>query len=184
MQTKQPETASTKYHLKNVRLSYPSLHVANQKSAHYEATFILDKVKHKADILAIQKLIERVALDEWGKKMTLKHPQLRDGGEKEDKEGYGDEVMFIKAKSEDPIPVVDGSKTAIPHERIKKTLYAGCYVNAIIRFYTWEHKESGGRGVSAGLGAIQFVKDGPSFGAGRVDPDEEFETVEAEEEEV
>lgn len=35
----------------------------------------------------------------------------------------------------------------------------------------------GGNGVSASLRAVQFVRDGESFGAGPVDPNEEFEPV-------
>jgi hypothetical protein len=187
MQTKTPETASTKYHLKNVRLSYPSLHVAKAGmeggKAQYQANLLLDKTAHAKDIEALRKLIDRVALDKFGKKVTLKHVCLRDGADLEDKEGYGEDVMFIVAKSEDPVPVVDGNKIAIPHELIKSKCYGGCYVNAIVRLYAWSHP-TGGKGVSAGLGAIQFVRDGDSFGAGRVNPDEEFETVEAEDDDV
>lgn len=39
--------------------------------------------------------------------------------------------------------------------------YAGCYVNAFVDVYAYNN---GGWGVSAGLGGVQFLRDGDSFG--------------------
>jgi len=55
--------------------------------------------------------------------------------------------------------------------------YAGCYVNANIELYAYSHPK-GGKGVSASLRAVQFLKDGESFGAGPVNAEDEFEAVE------
>jgi hypothetical protein len=184
MQTPTKPTESTKYQLKNVRLSFPNLHAPKSgpdgtSKPMYSCNLLLDKTKHKADIEHLQKLIDRVALDKFDKKVKLKHVCLREGSDMEEKEGYDENTMFVVAKSEDPVPVVDGQVVAIPHEKIKSTCYGGCFVNVTIRLYAWSHP-TGGNGVSAGLGAVQFVKDGPSFGAGRVNPEEEFEKVEEE----
>lgn len=164
--------------LTNVRLSYPNLFVAKSqeegKEPKYSASFLLDKKAHAALIAKIEKTIERVALDEFKKKVKLNRTCIRDGNEKEDKEGYGDEVMFIPASNTKRPVVVDRDLTPLTADDSKP--YAGCYVNATIRLFAYDHK-TGGKGVSASLRAIQFVKDGESFGAGPVNAEDEFEAV-------
>lgn len=184
MSTQQTEEKKdTIIKLNDVRLSYPDLFVAKankddkggDKTPKFGATFILDKKKHATLIVQIQKEIERVALDEFKKKVPLKHAVLRDGSEKEDKSGYGDDVMFMAAKTETRPPVVDKDLTPLVKEDGKP--YAGCYVNATIRLYAYNHP-TGGKGVSAALRAVQFLRDGESFGAGPVNVEDEFEAVE------
>lgn len=164
--------------LTNVRLSYPQLFVAKApeegKEPVFSATFILDKKRHKALIDQIEKTTERVALDAFKKKVTLKRRPLRDGNEKDDKEGYGDEVMFVGARNSKRPVVVDRDLTPLTKDDPKP--YAGCEVNATIRLFAYDHS-TGGKGVSASLRAVQFVRDGESFGAGPVDAASEFEAV-------
>lgn len=164
--------------LTNVRLSYPQLFVAKEpekgKKPVFSATFLLNKKEHKDIIAQIEKATERVALDKFKKKVTLKHRPLRDGNEKDDREGYGDEVMFVGARNAKRPPVVDRDMTPLTEEDSKP--YAGCYVNATIRLFAYDH-ETGGKGVSSTLRAVQFLRDGESFGAGPVEASEEFEAV-------
>lgn len=164
--------------LKNVRLSYPQLFVAKPpepgKEPVFSATFLLDKKQHKDVITQIEKLTERVALDEFKKKVKLNRVPLRDGNEKEGTEGYGDEIMFVGARNKVRPVVVDQQRNPLGPEDGKP--YAGCYVNANIRLFAYDHP-TGGKGVSASLRAVQFVKDGESFGAGPVNAEEEFEAV-------
>ena len=129
-----------------------------------------------AQIARLEKLIDRVALDFFKKKVTLKKSCLRDGNEKADKDGYGDEVMFVTSSSQkDRRPaVVDADKSTLVEGDARP--YAGCYVNVSLRLYAYDHKV-GGKGVAAGLLAIQFAKDGPAFGAAPVDTDSEFDDV-------
>lgn len=166
--------------LTNVRLSYPNLFVAKAqeegKEPEFSASFLLDKKQHAALITQIEKQVERVALDFFKKKVPLKHKCLRDGNEKSDKEGYGDEVMFVPARNKKRPVVVDGDLTPLTANDSKP--YPGCYVNATIRLFAYDHK-TGGKGVSASLRAVQFVKDGESFGAGPVNAEDEFEPVSA-----
>ncbi len=163
--------------LENVRLSYPALFEAKGMEGSkpkFSAVFLLRKKEHKDTIARIEKLVERAALEKFGKKVTLKHTVLHDGNEKEDKEGYGDEVMYLTAKSDTRPAVVDQKKVTVTAEDGK--VYAGCYVNASIQLFAYKHP-TGGNGVSASLRAVQFVKDGESFGAAPVNPDDEFEEV-------
>lgn len=168
--------------LENVRLSYPHLFVPAKaleagKEEKYQATFLLDKTKHATLIKKIEALTDRLALDKFHKKIPLKHKPLRDGGAEDmmDKEGYGDEVTFIRSSSDKRPVVVDRDLTPLTKDDPKP--YAGCYVNATIRLFAYEHP-TGGRGVSCGLRAVQFVKDGDSFGAGPVKAEDEFTAVE------
>jgi hypothetical protein len=164
--------------LQNVRLSYPQLFVAKPpeegKPPVFSATFLLNKKTHAALIKEIEKATERVALTAFKKKVKLAREPLRDGNEKDGTEGYGDEVMFVGARNAKRPPVVDRDLTPLTAEDNKP--YAGCYVNATIRLFAYDHKV-GGKGVSASLRAVQFLKDGESFGAGPVDAEEEFEAV-------
>lgn len=173
--TKDPQVIK----LTNVRLSYPQLFTAKAmeegKEPEFSASFLLDKKQHAALIDEIEKLTARVALDTFRKNVKLNRVPLRDGNEKDGKDGYGDEVMFINAKSKKRPVVVDRDLTPLTADDSKP--YAGCYVNATIRLFGYDHK-TGGKGVSASLRAIQFVKDGESFGAGPVDAEQEFEKME------
>lgn len=182
MKTEEKKTETKVIKLNDVRLSYPSLFVATAMKnadgtlgkANFQATFLLDKKKHAGVIKQLEAEIPRVALDKFGKKVPLKHVCLHDGSEKEDKEGYSDDVMFVIAKSETRPPVVDQKRNPLVKDDGKP--YAGCYVNATISLFAYSHPV-GGKGVSASLRAVQFLRDGESFGAGPVNAEEEFEEV-------
>lgn len=165
--------------LENVRLSYPNLFTAKAMEGgkpKFSASFLMDKKKHAPLIKKIEATIERAMLDKFQKKVPLKNVCLRDGNDKEGKEGYGDDVMYLVAKSDTRPAVVD--QQVNPLVEADGKIYGGCYVNATIEVFGYSHP-TGGKGVSAQLRAIQFVKDGPSFGAGPVDANEEFEPVSA-----
>lgn len=164
--------------LEGVRLSYPQLFVAKAieegKEPKFGATFLLDVRKHAALIKRIEDTTDRVMLDFFKKKVPLKFNPLRDGNDKPETDGYGDDVMYVPAMCNSRPVVVDRDLTPLAMSDAKP--YAGCYVNATIRLYAWEHK-TGGRGVSASLRAVQFVKDGESFGAGPVNAEDEFDSL-------
>jgi len=107
-------------------------------------------------------------------KVPLKNVCLHDGNEKEQKEGYGDEVMYLVAKSDTRPAVVDQNVNPLVEQDGK--IYGGCYVNATVEIFAYNHP-TGGKGVSAQLRAVQFVRDGESFGAGPVNAEDEFEPV-------
>lgn len=164
--------------LNNVRLSFPNLFVAKAieegKEPKYGCTLLLDSKTHAKEITQLEHMIDRVALDFFKKKVTLKNVCLRDGNEKPEMEGYGDGIMFVPARCDKRPPVVDRDLSPLAAEDGK--IYAGCYVNTTIRLYAYDHPK-GGKGVSAGLRAVQFVKDGDSFGAGPVNAENEFESL-------
>lgn len=172
--------------LKNVRLSFPSLFEAKSFTGSdgkptppkYQAVFILDKKQHASVIEQIEKQTDKVAKDFFeGKLPKLKSRPIRDGEEKEDKDGYGSDIVFISASSKNRPQVVDRNPS-IPLVAADNRPYAGCYVNAVISLWAYNHK-LGGKGVSTNLLAVQFYKDGEPFGE-KVDAEEAFDSYEGE----
>lgn len=159
-----------------VRLSFPHLFKPHAMDADAEpkfsATFLLDDKEHGKLLDQIDTLIDRLALDEFKKKISFKRC-LRDGNEKLELEGYGDGKWFIPAARKTRPAVVDRDMTPLTEEDGK--IYAGCYVNASIRL--WVQNNQWGKRVNAELRAIQFLKDGESFGAGVVKVEDEFDPI-------
>lgn len=166
--------------LNNVRLSFPALWEprkgpdANSKPA-YQAAFILDKKSNAADIASVKAAIATVVKEAFKGKQPPKIA-LREGTEKPDTDGYGEEVMFINARSDRRPQVVGRRMEPINAEDNK--VYAGCYVNATIRL--WPQDNQYGKRINAQLRAIQFVKDGEEFGDGAVDVNKEFKALDEE----
>lgn len=160
--------------LPEVRLSFPALFTPTSfeegQEKKFQARFIFDNTAHGAVLDKLEALIERAALDYWKKKTSFKSC-LRDGNEKPELEGYGDGTSFLSANSKTRPPLVDRRKNAITEEA-NSPFYAGCYVNAVISLWVQDNKF--GKRVNANLGALQFVRDGESFGAGKVDTDKAF----------
>ena len=59
-------------------------------------------------------------------------------------------------------------------------VYSGCYGRISVNFYGFN--SNGNRGIAAGLGNIQKLRDGESLG-GRTSAEEDFDAVEVDEEE-
>lgn len=159
-----------------VRLSFPHLWtpqaMEENQEPKFSATFLLDNNTHGALLDRIDALIDRMALDEYKKKINFKRC-LRDGNEKSELEGYGDGVSFITASNKARPGVVH--RNLSPVTEADGVIYAGCYVNATIRI--WIQNNQWGKRANAQLRAVQFLKDGPSFGAGPVDASQEFEAL-------
>lgn len=141
----------------------------------YSVSAIVPKSDTKT-VEAIREAIEQAkkeAASMWGGKIpaNLKTP-LRDG----DKDRPNDEAYkgcyFFNANSKAAPQVVDNKVQPIID---KSEVYSGCYGRISVNFYGYN--STGNRGIAAGLGNIQKLKDGEPLG-GRVDASEEFVTVE------
>lgn len=173
-----------KIHLKNVRLSFPNLFKAKAykegDDPKYNATFILDTKVNALEIKQVQAGIDKIIADEFkGNAKVLKGVCLRDGEERIDeegsfKDGYGPGTMFVTTSNPNR-PQVVNRNPSIPVTAEDGTVYAGCYVNAIISL--WAQSNTFGKRVNANLLAVQFVKEGDPFGQAHVKVDEEFETL-------
>lgn len=125
----------------------------------YSVSCLIPK-SDKATLLKIHKAIEAAKEDAKGKKWGGKIPPnlklpLRDGDiDRPDDENYAGH-MFFNATSKDAPQVVDRKVEPIldPLE-----CGSGDYCNVSVNFYGFS--ASGNRGVAAGLGNIQKVRDG------------------------
>ncbi|MEF9880081.1 MAG: DUF2815 family protein [Clostridia bacterium] len=173
---------STKVITGKVRASF--VHVfepasVNGSEPKYSCSFIIPK-SDTATIAAIRAAIEETKQDgvaKFGGKIppNLKLP-LRDGDiERPDDPNYADSY-FVNANSKEKPGLVDRRRVPItdPLE-----LYSGCYVRASINFFAFN--TNGNKGVAAGLGNVQKWADGEPLN-GRVRAEDEFEALDAEEE--
>ena len=145
----------------------------NGSEPKYSCSFIIPK----SDTETIGKI--RAAIEEakqngvskWGGKTpaNLKLP-LRDGDiERPDDEAYAG-CYFLNANSRQAPQVVDRKVQPILDQ---SEVYSGCYGQISVTFYGFN--TNGNRGIAAGLGNIQKLRDGEPLG-GRVNAEEEFET--------
>ena len=168
----------TNIKLNNVRLSFPALFQAKKfaptdaKGA-YSATFILDKKTNAKEIAAINTAINDIVRETFKGKRPPK-VCLRDGSEKADTDGYGDDILFIGTRTDKRPQVINRDMSPLTEEDGKP--YAGCYVNAVIQL--WGQDNQYGKRINAKLRAVQFAKDGKSFGEGDIDVNKAFAPIE------
>ena len=127
----------------------------------------------------IKKAIEQAKKDsvsKWGGKVpaNLKLP-LRDGDiDRPEDEAYVDSYFF-NANSRQAPQVVDKNVQPILDQ---SEVYSGCYGRISVNFYGFNN--NGNRGIAAGLGNIQKLRDGESLG-GRSNAEEDFDAIADEE---
>lgn len=162
----------------NTRLSY--FHgwdpVSINGGAEKYSTAVLIPKSDKKTIDAIDKAID-TAIEEGISKFGGKKPNkaaiklpLRDGDIERDDDAYKGHY-FINANSTTPPQIVDQRVQPILD---RSQVYSGCYARVSINFYAFN--SNGNKGVAAGLGNIQFVRDGEPLG-GQVSASDEFETL-------
>ena len=139
----------------------------------YSVSAIIPKSDTKT-VNAIKAAIEQAKKDsvsKWGGKVpaNLKFP-LRDGDiDRPDDEAYAG-CYFFNANSRQAPQVVDSKVQPILDQ---SEVYSGCYGKISVTFYGYN--SNGNRGIAAGLGNIQKLKDGESLG-GRTSAADDFQT--------
>lgn len=153
-----------KIKLQNVRLSFPSLFKkANFQGVDtkYEATFLIDKESQAALVTEIKKAISALIKDKLkGAKLGADKICLKDGDEI-DYEGYAGMMSIKASNAKRPLTI---GKDRSPVTEDDNVFYAGCYVNAHIEL--WAQDNGFGKRINCHLLAVQFAKDGESFGDG------------------
>jgi hypothetical protein len=170
-----------KIRLKGVRLSFPALFkpksVEEGQEPKYSAAFLLDNERDAGQIALIERTIERCKKEKWLDKIPKGVKVcLHDGDEKEF-EGYSEDNKFITSSSSRRPVVVDQKLEPLTESDGKP--YAGCYVNCTLRLWAQDNKY--GKRINAEIQAVQFFKDGDSFGAAPVNAEDEFEEVDGDE---
>lgn len=160
------------------RLSYANIwepQSINGSEPKYSLSAIISK-NDKVTISKIKAAIEQAKKDsvsKWGGKIpaNLKMP-LRDGDiDRPEDESYADSYFF-NANSKQAPQIVDKMVQPILDQ---SEVYSGCYGKISVTFYGYN--ANGNRGVAAGLGNIQKLKDGEAL-SGRSSASEDFETIE------
>lgn len=165
----------------NARLSFPHLFEPqrddNGKNPKFNGLFIM--AKDNPAIKTISDEIKAVAKEKW----PIKHEEilkrlkaggklcLRNGDTKANYEGFAGNI-YISASNKTPIKVFNRAGEMIT-EGCEGSPYAGCYVNVSVELWPQDSQKFGQR-INASLRAVQFVKDGESFGGGSVAADDEF----------
>lgn len=172
--------------LKDVRISFcQSLFTPEQYQGkgtfRHSSTFLV--VPGSDNDKAILKAIEDTAAEKWGKRAKAVLEGMRGNsnkfcyqkGDSKEYEGYRGMMTITGHRSEsDGRPlVVDQKKNPLVLADGKP--YGGCYVNASIDIYAQDGEHQGMR---CGLVAVQFVRDGDSFGGARKSSGDEFEELE------
>lgn len=125
----------------------------------------------------IKNAIEQAKKDsvsKWGGKVpaNLKLP-LRDGDiDRPEDEAYADCYFFNANSRQEPQVVGKNVQPIIDQTEV----YSGCYGRISVNFYGYN--SNGNRGIAAGLGNIQKLRDGEPLG-GRSNAEEDFEAVDA-----
>lgn len=159
------------------RLSYVNIwepQSINGSEPKYSVSLIIPK-SDTATLNKIKQAIEvakQEAVSKFGGKIpaNLKLP-LRDGDiDRPDDEAYQNSY-FINCNSKQKPQVVDSQVQPILDQT---EVYSGCYGRVSVTFYGFN--SNGNRGVAAGLGNVQKLRDGEALG-GRMRAEDEFSTL-------
>ncbi len=174
-----------KVKLQDVRISFcQSLFEPEQYQGkgpfRHSATFLIEP--GSANDKAICAAILAAAAEKWPKKAQAMVDGMKgnsnkfcyQNGDLKDYDGYQG-MMYIAShrKQSDGQPlVIDRNKAPLTATSGKP--YGGCYVNATIDIYAQDGENSG---IRAGLLAVQFLKDGDSFGGASKGKADDFDDM-------
>lgn len=150
----------------------------NGSDPKYSVSAIIDK-NDTDTVNRIKTAVEaakKEALPKWGGKVpaNLKLP-LRDGDiDRPEDEAYAGSY-FLNANSKQAPQIVDRNVQPILDQ---SEVYSGCYGRISVTFFGYN--SNGNRGIGAGLGNIQMLKQGPSLGS-RTSATEDFDPVDDDE---
>lgn len=169
------------------RISYAHIwkpYTNKDGSAGKYGTALLISKEDKKTIAKIENAV-KAAIDAGKSKLANKEGKvvmkglklpLRDADEEEISDAAYKGMMFFNASSDRKPQVVDRRKERIEDE---DEVYSGCFCNVLINFYAFS--ADGNKGIAAGLGNIQKVKDGERLAGGHT-ADEDFDELDDEEE--
>ena len=171
-----------KIKLQNVRLSFPELFVPTAfkpgDALKFKATFLIEKgsAQHKAVEAAILETVKAKFGAKEAEKIVASirgnaNKFCYQDGDTKSYDGY-EGMMALSAKNSTRPLVIDRDRTPLAEQDGKP--YAGCYVNASVEFFAYDNT---GKGVSASLAGVQFVKDGDAFAGGKAASEDEFDAL-------
>lgn len=149
----------------------------------YSVALLIDK-KDKKTIGKIENAIKaakiagksKLANSKGAIPKNIKTP-LRDADDEEIEDEAYEGMMFMNATSVTRPQIVDRHVEKITD---REEVYSGCYCNVSVNFYAFDVGSN--KGIAAGLGNIQKVKDGERL-AGGSSAEEDFEALDDEDDE-
>tara|TARA_R110000764_G_scaffold35204_2_gene78725 strand:+ start:7394 stop:7951 length:558 start_codon:yes stop_codon:yes gene_type:complete len=159
--------------LKNVRLSFADIFTAKaiaDGKPRFSCNFLLDPTvaADKKQIKAVQAGIDKLIREELKlKKLPADKICLHDGDEKS-YDGY-EGMIYVSAANPKRPQIVNRARGPVAEDDGIEVPYAGCIVNGVITL--WAQDNDYGKRINASLEIVQFVKDGDSFGAPKVQAD-------------
>ena len=149
-----------------VRLMYPNVFepkVMSAGEAKYSAMILIPK----SDVVTVQRIndaiieAENYGVKKYGDAFLVgyRRKPIYDGSERAQKHPLYNENFIINAKNANPPQIVDRNLVEITDSR---EIYSGVYVR--VSLYFFPYNKHGAKGIAAGLGNIQKIKDGESYG--------------------
>lgn len=154
----------------------------------YSVAAIFDK---NQDLTALKKLAMAAGKEKFGDKWKSKtgtgwpekfRNPFRDGSDKEDMPGYGDDKIFItfSANTDRPMSMFNKKVERVSFDEARGLFYPGCKAVATVQAYAYDMPQN--KGVAFGLLGIQFVGDGERLGGGPGSDESDFDSVDDEDE--
>lgn len=168
------------------RTSFPHLFEAHKpEGSKGDAKFSIDMLFPKTqNMKRYQDAVDNIMTQKFGpdkkKWPQLDHPCIKDGDKliekairkgKQPIEAYAGHWVLSARSSKMPT-VVDTNENGRQPILDTNKIYGGCYCRAQIAFFWYD--TNGNQGVSIALNAVQYIRDGEAFGAGRVNVDAAF----------
>lgn len=174
----------------NVRVSFPHLdkpyagkEADSNAKPKYGIVGMLPKGTHEAaKDLIVQRI--RELMSENDTKVPKDKWFIRDGDEAE-REEYVNHWIVSARESRRPAVRNRQNELILDADEIADLVYGGCYCDLLIRPWYQDGQKVGkgyGKRINAGLVAVRFVRDGESFGDGRIDDSDAWEDGERREE--
>lgn len=167
--------------IKNARLSYPRLFTASAfapgQDAKYSASFLIDA--SDPQVKAIEAAMLAAVEEKWpgkGAKMLAsfdtRNKAAKDGSKVRPEDSNYEDTLVVSASNKSRPLVVDKKRNPVTED--DGVIYAGCRVNAKIRFFAYDNVS---KGVSASLLGVQFAGDDKPLGGSSVAKADDFEDL-------
>lgn len=181
--------ANTKLFTPKFRVSFPDVFEAtqinNQGQAKFRLSMIFDPVEIAKDPEqqklwdALKAAVDEAAIAKFNSVPPVLKKPFKDGNQMLNQktgaiyEGH-EGMAILRTQSNDRPGLVDMACNPIME---RSEFYGGCYAQATISFYAWDHPTQG-KGVSAGIQNIQKVSEGETF-SGKTKATDDFAPIAA-----
>jgi hypothetical protein len=179
-------------YLRRVRLGYPKLYKPAEDQNGKLQWSCQFRIEDEENRKKVEAAVLYAATEKWGKKAPAVLAEVRRNSGKNigartfNDSRDGTEYFGVNAKK--PTETKSGTPNQPPKLLTRnpkipsqpggpESLYAGCYVNAIVSAWAYDNVA---KGVSFNLGGVQFVEDGEPFGGERQYDESDFEDLSGE----